>query len=374
MVPSQSKGRWRIFLRGIASDIFSKSWGALTMQFSSRESASNRFDGAARFLILSAFCLTLGGMILPTTGCGSVAVDAPVEPFTPPPAPKPYSPSEALRLFDAPLEEVYRLGEGDVLTLQVWDHAELSGPQIIGPDGRITLPVSGELRVAGMTREEAARSIKEAFSKSFEGIVVTVRVDQYIANRVIVLGKVKTPGVLRFETQPTLLEALSRAGGMVDDPLKNLSHCAVIRGRDRIAWLDLRALLDAGDLSLNLRLKPNDLILVPEWGDLPVYALGQVTKPGPYRWVPGMTVLDVLAQAGGLTRDANTRQLYLVRPSRNERRVLDQSELLEPVPGANVAVERGDIFFVPSSVMAEVGYLFEKLQPFAWVFVATQVK
>ena len=87
-----------------------------------------------------------------------------------------------------------------------------------------------------------------------------------------------------------------------------------------------------------------------------------------------MTVLDVLAQAGGLTRDANTRQLYLVRPSRNERRILDQSDLVEAASGVNVAVERGDIFFVPNSVMADVGYLFEKLQPFAWVFVATQVK
>jgi len=334
----------------------------------------SRVSGIAGFCRAMALFFALGGGGAPLAGCGG---SAPVEPsasFGPPPLPKAYSSSEALRAFDSAPDEYYRLGEGDVLTLQVWDHAELSGPQVVGPDGRITLPVSGELKVAGMTREEATRSVKEMFSKSFESIVVTVRVDQYVANRVIVLGKVKTPGVLRFDTQPTLLEVLSRAGGLVDDPIKNLTHCAVIRGRDRMAWLDLRALLEGADLTLNLRLRPNDLVLVPEWGDLPVYALGQVTKPGPYRWIPGMTVVDVLAQAGGVTRDANSRQIFLVRPSRNERRMIDQNDLVEPFPGANVAVERGDIVFVPNSVMADVGYLFEKLQPFAWVFVATQVK
>jgi polysaccharide export outer membrane protein len=303
----------------------------------------------------------------------------PQEDFAPAPPPRPYSSAEALRQFEAPSEEVYRLGEGDNLTIQIWDHVELSGAQVIGPDGRITLPVAGSLRVAGLTREDAAKIIKEALSKSFDGIVATVKVDQYVANRVVILGKVKTPGVYRFESQPTLLEALSRAGGTLDDPrnvtgFTNWSHCAVIRGKDRVAWLDLRVLMEGGDLSLNLRLAPNDVVLIPEQGDLPVYVLGQVTRPGPFRWIPGMTVLDAVAQAGGMTRDADPNKILLVRPSRNERMIVYQSDLLAPTPGAVIAVDRGDIVYVPSSILADIGYFFEKLNPWGWVFLAQAVK
>ena len=164
-------------------------------------------QGGGRGALLWAGCTFLA-----LWGCHA-APEVPQEDFAPAPPPRPYSSAEALRQFEAPSEEVYRLGEGDNLTIQIWDHVELSGAQVIGPDGRITLPVAGSLRVAGLTREDAAKIIKEALSKSFDGIVATVKVDQYVANRVVILGKVKTPGVYRFESQPTLLEALSRAGG-----------------------------------------------------------------------------------------------------------------------------------------------------------------
>ena len=53
------------------------------------------------------------------------------------------------------------------------------------------------------------------------------------------------------------------AGGVTGDPNTNLTHCAIVRGRDRVAWIDLRALLQNANLSLNLRLKADDLAVVP---------------------------------------------------------------------------------------------------------------
>jgi polysaccharide export outer membrane protein len=227
-----------------------------------------------------------------------------------------------------------------------------------------------------MTREEAAKAVKTALSKFYEGLAVTVRVDQYVANKVVIIGRVKTPGVQRFDNIPTLLEAISRAGGLAEDAAQhhNLSHVAVVRGRDRVAWLDLRNLLEAGDLSLNLRLKRNDVVIIPDFWDQPVYVLGQVVKPGPIRWMPGMSYVDALALAGGATRDAATYNIVLIRPSKNLRINIPQSSLLDPTLGTNVSVERGDILFVPSSLLADLGYVFEKLNPFGWVFLAQAVK
>jgi polysaccharide export outer membrane protein len=315
-----------------------------------------------------AILIALGSLL---AGCGSNSTESEGA-FAPPGPPKPYTASEALKKFDADLGASYRLGEGDVVTVQVWDRADLSGPHVVGPDGMVTLAVAGPLRMAGLTREEAAKATKEALSRYYDGVSVTVRVDQYVSNRVIVLGRVKTPGVQRFDSVPTLLEALSRAGGLLEDPLahNNLTHCAVIRGRDRVAMLDLRSLLEAGDLSLNLRLKADDVVLIPDWADQPVYVLGQVTRPGPLRWTQGMTVLDALSLAGGVTRDSMPNSISLVRPSQNLRLTISQYDILEPLAGANLAVVRGDIIYVPTNLLADIGYLFEKLNPFGWVFVA----
>lgn len=318
----------------------------------------------------------LAGLVAGLLGCESYP-EIPEGAFTQPPPAQTFSASKALKEFDADPAEAYRLGEGDQVTIQVWDRPDLSGQQTVGPDGAITIPVAGTISVSGLTREESAKTVKTALSKFYDSLSVTVRVDQYLANRVVVLGRVKTPGVQRFENIPTLLEAISRAGGLSEEsvtPTRNLSHCAVLRGRDRVAWLDLRTLMDGGDLSLNLRLKRNDVVMIPDSWDQPVYVLGQVIKPGPVRWSAGMTVVDALALAGGVGRDAASYNISLIRPSKNLRMKIAQGDLLEPVPGANVAVERGDILFVPTSFLADLGYVFEKLDPLGWVFLAGAVK
>ena len=75
-----------------------------------------------------------------------------------------------------------------------------------------------------------------------------------------------------------------------------LTRCAVIRNK-KILWVDLKRLLN-GDLSLNIRLKRNDTVYVPDAYDTSVYVLGEVNKPGVYRLTPKMSFLDALGQAG----------------------------------------------------------------------------
>ncbi|HLY07827.1 MAG TPA: polysaccharide biosynthesis/export family protein [Planctomycetota bacterium] len=290
--------------------------------------------------------------------------------FTVAPPPRPYSPDEFIKQFDASTEEPYRLGEGDQVSIQVWEKPELSGSQAVGPDGVLTVPLVGSIRVSGLTRDEASKAIHDSLSKIYSGVVVSLKVDQYVGNRVTVVGRVKTQGVLRFESVPTLLEAIGRAGGLVEGTV-NLTHCAVMRGRDRLAWIDLAALMDGRDLSLNLRLKPGDLVLVPEDGDQPVYVLGEVTKSGPLRWFRGMTVVDALAQAGGTTKDAMSQKIVIVRPSRNQRVVVSRGDILDPQVNSIIGLERGDIVYVPSSYLADLGYILQQLQISSWVFYAT---
>lgn len=290
--------------------------------------------------------------------------------FPVPPPPRPYSPDEYLKQFDAVTEEPYRLGEGDQVNILVWEKPELSGPQAVGPDGALTVPLVGSVRVAGLTRDEASKAIKESLAKLYSGVVVSLKVEQYLGNRVTVIGRVKTQGVQRFESVPTILEAIARAGGLAEGTV-NLTHCAVMRGRDRMAWIDLTTLMDGKDMSLNLRLRPGDLVLVPEDGDQPVYVLGEVAKPGPLRYTRNMTVVDAVAQAGGWTKDAMPQKIIVVRPSRNQRAIVSKDDIMDPQASSIVALERGDIVYVPSSYIADLGYILQQLQIGSWVFYAT---
>src|SRR5262245_26921535 len=174
-------------------------------------------------------CAVAVAALAAASGCSGPSPAIPAEFTKAPPPPTPYTTDDLLKRFDGPPDSDYRLGEGDAITVNVWDHAELSGPLVVGPDGAITVPVAGTLRVGGLTRDEATKAVKDALAKFYAKISVTVRVDRYASNRVTVLGQVRTPGTLQFDTMPSLLEVIARAGGVLTDDKANLSHCAVIR-------------------------------------------------------------------------------------------------------------------------------------------------
>jgi len=275
-----------------------------------------------------------------------------------------YSEPAVLDAFRSEAVTDYRLWDGDQIQIDVLGRPELSGPHIVGPDGKITLPVSGVLMLRNLTREEAAAAVTKALSRYYRDIYATVRVDRYASNRVIVLGRVEHPGALQFESPPFLLEILSKAGGLpLLRPEQVLTRCAVIRG-EKILWIDIKRLL-TGDLSLNIRLMRNDTVYIPDAADTSVFVLGAVNKPGVFRLTPQMSFLDALGQAGGATVDADLNTLHLIRPTKQVNLEIDLENILRPDPNLNLSMEEGDIVYVPRNGVAKVGYILQKINPFA---------
>lgn len=271
---------------------------------------------------------------------------------------------EALAEFEAPVDPVYRLGSGDHISVQVWGRPEVSGKLVIGPDGRVTLPLAGPLRLADATREEATLRVKQSFMPYYRQPAVTIAVDQYTANKITVLGRVQNPGSITFESPPTLLEALARAGSLpVIDKQATLTRCAVFRGRDQVIWVDLKRLLNRGDVAYNIRLKPGDLVYIPDSFDTLVYVLGAVNKPGAYRLTPDMSLLDALAQAGGPNEDAASEDMSIYRPNQQAIQKVALSSLVTSKPKVNFGLEEGDVIYVPKSSLANTGYVMRQLLP-----------
>lgn len=271
---------------------------------------------------------------------------------------------EVLEAFKAEVDENYHLWDGDQIQVDVTGRPELSGPHTIGPDGKITLPISGVISLRNLTREAGAQAITQALSRYYRDIFTTIRVEHYASNRVIVLGRVENPGALPFESPPKLLEILSKAGGLpLLRPEQVLTRCAVIRG-EKILWIDIKRLL-MGDMDLNVQLMRNDTVYIPDATDTSVYVLGAVGKPGVYRLTPQMSFMDALSQAGGPTPDADLNNLRLVRPFKHVNLQIDLEAVLEPDHKINVSMEESDIIYVPRNGVAKVGYILQKVNPFA---------
>ena len=306
----------------------------------------------------------------------SIAACSTVPPVAPTPnAPETFRPlqkrqindfldDEALAALEGPENAEHLIGAGDHLKLDVWERPELSGKHVVGPDGRIGLPLVGAMPLDTLTSDEASERITTAFTRFYRRPTVQLTIEKYTSNRVTVLGRVQNPGSLSFDNQPTLLEALARAGALpVIDKQATLTRCAIFRGRDKVIWIDLKRLLARNSTAYNLRLKPNDLIYIPDSFDTLVYVLGAVQKPGAYRLTPDMSLLDALAQAGGPNDDAAPDEITLYRPAADAAERASLAALLTNRPKRNFSLEEGDVVFIPKSGIAEAGYVMRQLLP-----------
>lgn len=276
------------------------------------------------------------------------------------------SPLETLRNFEPASDEEYRLGRGDEIIVDFVGRADLAAKLVIGPDGRITLPLAGDLMLAGKTREQAAKDIDAALSSYYTNLAAQVTVTKYTANKVLVLGAVERPGVVTFDAAPTLLEALSRSG-LQTGPNKASripERCAIYRGHDEVMWIDLKTLIDSGNSMADLRLRRDDVIYVPNGGEPFVSVLGQVQHPGAVPLTGSSTLASVLASAGGFTEPAgNKPHIQIVDPATNTSRIISFNDVLNPSKTLEITLKAGEIIFVPQSGFYRATYSIERLSP-----------
>ena len=111
----------------------------------------------------------------------------------------------------------YQIGAGDTLQISVWKEPDVSVPSVVvRPDGRITVPLIKELRVAGLTPREAEKVITGGLSKFIADANVTVVVAAMNSKKVYVIGAVRKEGPLAYTYGMTIMQALSEAGGLTD--------------------------------------------------------------------------------------------------------------------------------------------------------------
>lgn len=287
-----------------------------------------------------------------------------------------YAEPDMIKKLSQNLPEEYLLGPGDVLSVKIWNRPEISDENIIiGPDGIINIARIGNINVSARSREDVAGEITEKLSLFYDNPEVSLAVKVYKNNKAFVLGRVANPGVVTFPGKGTLLEALSLAGGLpVSEEQTFLTKCAIIRGKEAIIWINLNELLYNGNMTLNAKIRNNDVIFIPESDAELVYVMGEVVKPGAIRLRSRLTYLDALMMSGGPTKIAKLKKTYLIRSNETGESVteINLSEMIKKGATAkNYILQDNDIIYVDEKGSSKLNYVFKQITPALDIFEST---
>jgi polysaccharide export outer membrane protein len=160
--------------------------------------------------------------------------------------------------------EGYVIGESDILAINVWHEPELTRTVPVRTDGKITLPLIGELQAAGQTVDQLRATIAAQLKHFLEAPEVTVIVQEPRSQFFTVVGKVVKPGSYPLGQRLTVMDGLALSGGFKD--FAKVNKIQVVRthrdGRvERLAFDYKRAV--SGDLKQNFVLEQHDMIVVP---------------------------------------------------------------------------------------------------------------
>jgi polysaccharide export outer membrane protein len=222
-------------------------------------------------------------------------------------------------------QRLYVVGTNDVLTITVYNQAQLSGKFVVEADGTFAYPLLGRVAAGGLSIRAVEDKVRQGLAGGFlKDPQITVTVDQYRSQQIFVMGEVRQPGQLQFTGSMTLIEALARAGSVTEHAG---AEAVIIHSATGVALapaavdsagaapgdaihVNLQK-LQSGTLAQNVALRPGDTIFVPRAET--VFVSGQVRTPGEYPIRAGMTVRQALALAGGVTDRGSARRVQIIR-------------------------------------------------------------
>lgn len=267
-----------------------------------------------------------------------------------------------------PIDTNYSLGGGDLIRVNVFEVPEYTGEYQIPPGGSINLPLIGSVPVLGLTTEQAADEIARRYARFLKRPLISVNLLSPRPINILVAGEVTRPGAYTLSLQggagnnpgvqyPTVLAALTTAQGvtLAADVTQVQLKRKIGRSSEQVVTLNLKDLIQTGNIDQDITLRDGDTIVVPTATNFnvaearnlfaanfaassttprTVAIIGEVNRPGSYLVGPGggggqegatttgglPTVMRALQLAGGITSQADVRNLKLRRPTRNRFR------------------------------------------------------
>ncbi len=160
-------------------------------------------------------------------------------------------------------EDAYAIGIGDVLEISVWKNPDLSTTVPVRPDGRISVPLLGDVKAAGMTPLALRQSLTDGFREYVTAPGVSVVVKQINSQKVFVTGEVAHPGAFDLQPRAKLMQVIAMAGGLTPYAKGRVIVLRDRGGRERRFEIELRSIIAGRRPEDNLVLQPGDTLVVP---------------------------------------------------------------------------------------------------------------
>jgi polysaccharide export outer membrane protein len=239
----------------------------------------------------------------------------------------------------------YRLALGDTIRITVFQVPDLSLETRITEAGVISYPLLGSVNLAGLTIAEAeARIAKGLRDGNFvRQPQVSITVIQARGNQVSVLGQVGRPGRYPLETgEVRLTDMLATAGGVSPGGSDLIVVVGARSGQPYRVEIDLPSVFAANRRNADVLLQNGDVIWVERAPT--IYMYGEVQRPGAMRLERGMTVMQALASAGGLTQRGTMRGLRISRKEADGRMREVEPQMTDPLRPDDIVFVRESVF------------------------------
>ena len=217
----------------------------------------------------------------------------------------------------------YRLGPGDAVLIDIYGASQKTIEATVSPDGDVTIEGFGPVHVAGLTVEQANAQLRSQLGKRYQSSQIRLTVGQTRTIMVNVFGEVKAPGTYTLSAFASVFHALYMAGGPSE--LGTLRNIKVYRNNQLVTTVDVYDYILNGQLTGNVRLADNDVIMVGTY-DCLVNISGKMKRSMFYEMRKNESLSTLLRYAGGFTGDAYKSSVRVVRKTGRQFSVYNVGE------------------------------------------------
>lgn len=261
----------------------------------------------------------------------------------------------------------YKIQENDLLKISFWESPELDRQARVSSDGKIVLPVIGNLTAAGLSIDEFRKEIITQMG-TYNKLInqVNISVVEFGQNKVHVTGQITKPGKYSFEEIPNIWDIILEAGGPLEST--QLNAVVIIRNQEdgKIVTADIENALKQGKINDLPQIYAGDAIHIPginsPFGVTDIssdsyssrneyYIVGAINAPGTHTFEKNLNILDAIGRAGGPTEMANLEEVKYVSVYTDGTKVLAinlESYMTNPLYGTIPLVTPGSTIYIPS--------------------------
>lgn len=268
-------------------------------------------------------------------------------------------------------ESDYVIGAGDMFNIFVYEEPDLNVKgSVVKADGTLTFQLIGDVKVAGLTINQAMEKIAKKLKRYLVNPIVSIIPVEFRSKSFTILGKVSQPGTYQITNDAKVIDSIALAEGLsigiFEDntiELADLEHAFIRRGK-KVLPVNFIELVRKGNPLHNVPLKDKDYIYIPSALNTEVYILGEVNLPGHYGFKENMTLSQVISYAKGFKVNANLQQVAIIRGTLSNPVVYiaNLNSILEG-KSKDFRVKPFDIIFVPTSTLGDWNNILTLLTP-----------